>query len=153
MKGLVVCLKKLYEILIEPIMIYSCSTERVAQPYNQPLHLVDESCLFCKIITKKVPAKIIYEDDNIFAFHDIKPIAPVHFLIVPKMHIESLNHSHAEHSSILARMLMLAPQLAAEQGCREGRAGGFKLLANNGIDGGQEIFHLHFHVIGGARPW
>jgi histidine triad (HIT) family protein len=134
-------------------MIHSCLTEQAAQPYNPLFHLVDENCLFCKIIAKKIPAKIIYEDHDILAFQDIKPIAPVHFLIVPKIHIESLSHSHTEHFSILTGILMLAPQLAVEQGCRKGRAGGFKLLANNGIDAGQEVFHLHFHVIGGARSW
>jgi histidine triad (HIT) family protein len=134
-------------------MTYFCSTEQAVQPHNYPLHLVDENCLFCKIITKKIPAKIIYEDDDILAFHDIKPHAPVHFLIVPKTHIESLNHLHTEHFAVLTRILILAPQLAAEQGCREGRAGGFKLLVNNGLEGGQEILHLHFHVMGGKRPW
>ncbi len=134
-------------------MMHSCSTEQAVQPHSQSPHLADENCLFCKIIAKKIPAKIVYEDADILAFHDIKPAAPVHFLIVPKVHIESLNHLHTEHFSVLTRILMLAPQLAAEQGCREGRTGGFKLLINNGVEGGQEIFHLHFHIMGGKRPW
>jgi histidine triad (HIT) family protein len=120
---------------------------------SQIPHLTDEHCLFCKIVAKKIPAKIIYEDDNILAFNDINPIAPVHFLIIPKTHIESLNHLDHTQLPLITQMISLAPRLAAEQGCRDGRNGGFRLLTNSGIDGGQEIFHLHFHVIGGARPW
>jgi histidine triad (HIT) family protein len=113
----------------------------------------DENCIFCKIIAGKIPSKKVYEDEEIFAFHDINPAAPVHFLMVPKAHIESLNHLHTEHAALLGRMLALAPKLAAEQGCRMGREGGFRVVVNTGLDGGQEVFHLHVHVMGGERPW
>jgi histidine triad (HIT) family protein len=113
----------------------------------------DENCIFCKIIAGKIPCKKVYEDDEIVAFHDINPAAPVHFLMVPKTHIESLNHLQVEHGALLGRMLALAPKLAAEQGCRPGREGGFRVVVNTGLDGGQEVFHLHVHVMGGQRPW
>jgi histidine triad (HIT) family protein len=113
----------------------------------------DENCIFCKIIAGKISSKKVYEDEEIFAFHDINPAAPVHFLMIPKAHIESLNHLYAEHSALLGRMLALAPKLAAEQGCRPDREGGFRVVINTGLDGGQEVFHLHVHVMGGERPW
>jgi histidine triad (HIT) family protein len=113
----------------------------------------DADCVFCNIIAGKIPCKKIYEDAEIVAFHDINPAAPVHFLMVPKAHIESLNHLQVEHSALLGRMLALAPQLAAQQGCRSGREGGFRVVINSGSDGGQEVFHLHVHVMGGQRPW
>lgn len=118
---------------------------------TQPSHAQD--CIFCKIIAGTIPCKKVYEDDEILAFHDINPAAPVHFLMIPKAHIESLNHLEANHNALLGRMLALAPQLAAEQGCRPGREGGFRVVINTGVDGGQEVFHLHVHVMGGERPW
>ena len=113
----------------------------------------DDNCIFCKIVAGKIPSKKVYEDEDVFAFHDINPAAPVHFLMIPKAHVESLNHVTAEHAPVLAKMLALAPKLAAEQGCRTGREGGFRLVTNTGTDGGQEVFHLHWHVMGGQRPW
>jgi histidine triad (HIT) family protein len=113
----------------------------------------DSNCIFCKIIAGQIPSRKIYEDEDCYAFHDINPAAPVHFLIVPKAHIESLNHLEAEHAALLGRMLALAPKLAAQQGCRPGREGGFRVLINSGVDGGQEVFHLHIHIMGGQRPW
>lgn len=121
---------------------------------NESVYHTDKNCIFCNIVNKKIPAKIIYEDQDIIAFNDIKPIATVHFLIIPKIHIESLSNVDANnqaHLSMITRILTLAPKLAALQGCKQGREGGFKLLTNNGLDGGQEVFHLHFHVIGGSR--
>ncbi len=115
--------------------------------------LHDVNCLFCKIIAGTIPCKKAYEDDEVLAFHDINPAAPVHFLIVPKTHLESLNHAQANHAALLSKIVLLAPKLALEQGCRNGQEGGFKLLFNSGKDGGQEIFHIHAHVMGGARPW
>ena len=120
---------------------------------EQKLNTQDANCIFCKIIAGTIPCKKVYEDDEILAFHDINPAAPVHFLMVPKAHIESLNHLHTEHTALLGRMLALAPKLAQEQGCRTGREGGFRVVVNTGVDGGQEVFHLHVHVMGGARPW
>jgi histidine triad (HIT) family protein len=111
------------------------------------------NCVFCKIVAGQIPCKKVYEDDEILAFHDINPAAPVHFLIIPKNHLESLNHIDSSHSVLLARMLILAPKLAIEQGCQSGREGGFRMVTNTGVDGGQEVFHLHLHIMGGARPW
>jgi histidine triad (HIT) family protein len=113
----------------------------------------DLNCLFCKIVAGDIPCKRVYEDDEVLAFHDIRPSAPVHFLIIPKTHIESLAHAQPEHALLLSKMFLLAPKLAAEQGSRTGRDGGFRVLTNTGSDGGQEVFHLHLHVMGGARPW
>jgi histidine triad (HIT) family protein len=116
-------------------------------------------CTFCKIAAKQIPAKMVYEDDEVSAFHDINPAAPVHMLIVPKQHIATLADCDASHAGLLSKMLLLAPKLAEEQGCgyvasaEAGSAGGFKTLINTGPNGGQEVYHLHLHVIGGPRPW
>ncbi|GAB3546170.1 histidine triad nucleotide-binding protein [Noviherbaspirillum agri] len=117
------------------------------------------NCIFCKIAAKQIPTKAIYEDENLIAFHDINPAAPVHFLIVPKQHIATLSDCNESHAALLGKMMLLAPKLAQEQGCgfeasAEGSGtGGFKTLFNTGPDGGQEVYHLHLHVIGGPRPW
>jgi histidine triad (HIT) family protein len=102
-------------------------------------------CIFCKIVNGSIPAKKIYEDDDVIAFNDINPSARVHFLIVPKLHIESLASCEDEHQVLLGKMLLLAPQIAKEQGLT-----GFKTLINTGKDGGQEVFHIHMHVLGGG---
>ena len=108
----------------------------------------DANCTFCKIVAGQIPSRKIHEDDDLLAFHDIHPAAPVHFLIIPKLHLPSLlDASTAEHERLLGRMLMLAPRLAREQGA----GNGFKALFNTGADGGQEVYHLHLHVIGGHR--
>lgn len=117
------------------------------------------NCIFCKIASKQIPSKTVYEDDDVIAFHDINPAAPVHVLIVPKQHIPSLSDCDESHSALLSKMMLLAPKLAEEQGCGytsgDGGVGGggFKTLFNTGPDGGQEVYHLHLHVIGGPRPW
>jgi histidine triad (HIT) family protein len=103
-------------------------------------------CIFCKIISGAIPCKKIYEDDEVIAFHDIKPMAKVHFLIVPKLHVETLKDCDTSHQQLLGKMLLLAPQLAAEQGLK-----GFKTLINTGKEGGQEVFHIHIHVFGGGK--
>lgn len=102
-------------------------------------------CLFCKIIAGDIPSALIYEDDDVIVFNDIKPMAKVHFLIVPKLHIESLKSCDEAHQALLGKMLLLAPKLAEEQGLN-----GFKTLINTGREGGQEVFHIHVHVFGGA---
>ncbi len=117
-----------------------------------PLHS-DPDCIFCKIIAGKIPSKKVYEDEEIYAFHDIHPWAPVHFLMIPKTHITSLAHVGAEHVGLLGRMMTLAPKLAMQEGCNPYPQGGFRILSNTGAEGGQEVQHLHFHVIGGSRPW
>lgn len=103
-----------------------------------------DDCIFCKIIAGQIPAKKIYEDDDLIAFHDIHPIAKVHFLMVPKLHVASLAECDSNQQAILGKMLLLAPKLAAEQGLR-----GFRTMINTGKEGGQEVFHLHVHVFGG----
>lgn len=113
----------------------------------------DENCIFCKIIAGKIPSKKVYEDEEIFAFHDIHPWAPVHFLMVPKRHIPSLAHVSAADQALLGRMMTLAPQLALDQGCLPYPEGGFRTVINTGEQGGQEVHHLHMHVMGGPRPW
>lgn len=113
----------------------------------------DPHCIFCKIIHGAIPSRKVFEDDEILAFHDHAPWAPVHFLMVPKQHITSLAHVGTEHAAMLGRMLLLAPKLALEQGCKPYPEGGFRVVANTGAQGGQEVQHLHFHVMGGPRPW
>ena len=112
-----------------------------------------ENCLFCKIAAGKIPSRKVYEDDALLAFHDINPWAPVHFLIIPKIHIASMAQIGPEHESLLGRMMMLAPRLALEQGCQPYPEGGYRILTNTGAEGGQEVHHLHLHVMGGPRPW
>jgi histidine triad (HIT) family protein len=103
-------------------------------------------CIFCKIISGVIPSKKIYEDTDFIAFHDIKPMAKVHFLIVPKLHVETLNDCDESHQALLGKALLLAPKLAAEQGLA-----GFKTLINTGHEGGQEVFHIHIHAFGGGK--
>lgn len=113
----------------------------------------DPNCLFCKIIAGQIPSKKVYEDNEFFAFHDIHPAAPVHFLMVPKRHIPSMAQVTADDAPLLGRMMALAPRLALEQGCSPYPDGGFRAVVNTGAEGGQEIHHLHLHVMGGPRPW
>ena len=105
-------------------------------------------CIFCKIVAGEIPSRKVYEDSDVIAFHDINPVAPVHFMIVPKEHIASLADAHARHEMLLGRMLLLAPILAKEQGLPDG----FRTVINTGRGGGQEVFHLHMHIIGGNGP-
>jgi histidine triad (HIT) family protein len=109
----------------------------------------DSNCIFCRIVSGEIPSRRIHEDDDVIVFHDIHPAAPVHLLIVPKLHVESLITAQPEHQALLGKMLLLAPRLAREQGATDG----FRIVINNGPDGGQEVYHLHVHVMGGPRPW
>ncbi|MDW5415405.1 histidine triad nucleotide-binding protein [Iodobacter sp. CM08] len=102
-------------------------------------------CLFCKIAAGEIPAKKVFEDDDVIAFHDIHPVAPVHFLVVPKVHVDSLAHATTEHQAVLGKMLLLTAKLAKEQGLDDG----YRTIINTGHGGGQTFFHLHMHVIGG----
>ena len=113
----------------------------------------DPNCIFCKIVRGEIPAKKIHDDAEVIAFHDIRPQAPVHFLIIPKAHITSMSHVEDQHAGLLGKMMALVPKLAKQEGCRPYPEGGFRLVCNTGADGGQEVPHLHFHVIGGPRPW
>lgn len=116
-----------------------------------------ENCIFCKIIAKQIPSDAIYEDEDLLAFKDIHPAAPVHFLIIPKLHLATLADAQPVHAELLGKMLELAPKLAQQQGCgviknTDGSlTGGYKTLINTGPDGGQEVYHLHMHVMGGVK--
>lgn len=102
-------------------------------------------CIFCKIVAGSIPSTQIYSDEDVVVFKDINPLAPVHFLIVPREHIESLASCGASHQALLGKMLLLAPKLAKEQGLA-----GFRTMINTGREGGQEVFHIHVHVFGGG---
>lgn len=103
-------------------------------------------CIFCKIINKEIPSEIIYEDDQVVAFKDINPLAPVHLLAIPKKHRESLQQCSQEDESLLGHLLIVARQLAQKFGVSES---GYRVVTNIGEDGGQVVKHLHFHVLGG----
>ena len=109
----------------------------------------DPNCIFCKIIAGQIASKKAYEDEELLAFHDIHPWAPVHVLVIPKLHIATLSETGPEHEALLGRMLGLAPRLMKELKVDNG----FRTLINTGRDGGQEVYHLHMHVMGGPRPW
>lgn len=91
----------------------------------------DPGCLFCKIVAGQIPSRLVYQDDEIYAFHDIHPWAPVHFLMIPKIHIPSLAVVADAHAALLGRMMVLAPKLALQEGCNPYPEGGFRLLSNN----------------------
>lgn len=109
---------------------------------------MSENCIFCKIVAGQIPCRKLYEDDDVLVFHDIHPVAPVHFMLIPKVHVASLDDCDERHRDILGKILILAPRLAREQGL----ADGFRTVINTGKGGGQEVFHLHVHVIGGNGP-
>ncbi len=102
----------------------------------------DVNCIFCKIARGEIPAKKIYDDDEVMAFHDIRPQAPVHFLLVPKAHIPTLYDARPAHQAALGKMLGLAGRLAREAGATDG----FRTIINNGRVGHQEVYHVHMHV-------
>lgn len=104
-------------------------------------------CIFCKIAQGELPSRKVYEDDELLAFHDIHPAAPVHLLVIPKLHVASLAECDGRHGEVLGKMLLLAPKLAQDHGLVDG----FKTVINTGKGGGQVVFHLHVHIIGGAN--
>lgn len=101
-------------------------------------------CLFCKIVAGDIPARKLYEDDQVVAFHDIGPQAPVHFLVIPKKHIRTLNDLTEEDKALVGHIAFTAQRLAREQGCEAG----FRLVMNCNEQGGQTVYHLHMHVLG-----
>ena len=107
-----------------------------------------QDCIFCKIVRGEIPSRKVYEDDEMLAFHDIRPQAPVHFMLVPKRHIASLAEATADDGPLLGRLLTLAGRLAREQGSPDG----FRTIVNTGRIGRQDVMHLHVHVIGGPKP-
>ena len=116
-----------------------------------------DNCIFCKIGAGQIPAQVVFEDDEVLAFKDINPAAPVHLLVIPKQHIDTLSDATDAHTALLGKMLALAPKLAGEHGIgvtvgADGkRSGGYKTLINSGPNGGQEVYHLHLHLIGGRK--
>lgn len=106
------------------------------------------ACIFCKIIKKEIPAKVVYEDDLVLAFWDINPQAPVHLLIIPKKHIPAAMDIKDEDSGILLRLYQFVQKTARDQGLE---ASGFRLVINNGRDAGQAVDHLHIHLLGGRK--
>lgn len=104
-------------------------------------------CLFCKIIEGEIPSTKVYEDDLCYAFLDVAPQAPVHMLVVPKVHISSTNELTEENASVVAHIFTVIPKLAQENGLKNG----YRIINNVGEDGGQTVKHLHFHVLGGAN--
>jgi histidine triad (HIT) family protein len=107
-------------------------------------------CLFCKIAAKKIPAKLVYEDPDLFAFEDISPQAPTHILICPRKHFESLTEASPEDQAVLGRLQLVAAQLARERDLLDG----YRTVLNSGRGAGQSVFHLHLHLLGGrAFRW
>jgi len=107
-----------------------------------------QDCVFCKIVRGEIPSKKVYEDEDILAFHDIQPVAPVHFMVIPKRHIASLAEATADDAMVLGRILTLTGRLAKEQGSPEG----YRTIINTGRIGRQDVMHVHVHVLGGPNP-
>jgi len=107
-----------------------------------------EECVFCKIANKKIPAKVVYEDEEILAFDDINPQAPVHVLVIPKEHFASLNDMPGGKQKLLGRILIQAREIARQKGIGER---GYRIVLNTEKDSGQDVFHIHFHILGGRR--
>ncbi len=103
-------------------------------------------CIFCKIVNGEIPAKVVYEDDKVMAFHDINPQAPVHVLVIPKKHISTLNDIEEGDRELIGHIFLIIKKIAKELGIAES---GYRVLVNCNRDGGQEIYHLHFHILGG----
>ena len=108
----------------------------------------DPNCIFCKIIRGEIPSTRVYEDDDVLAFRDIHPSAPVHLLVIPKQHISGLAAVEPSDQPVLGKMMLVASQVAREQGSTEG----FRTIINDGRIGRQDVFHLHMHVLGGPTP-
>mgnify|MGYP006267002855 CR=1 FL=1 len=108
--------------------------------------MTDPDCLFCKIVRREIPAKMVFEDPDLLAFEDINPKAPMHVLVIPRRHIATLNDTRPEHAQLLGRMIFAARDLAAERGLA---AGGYRAVFNCNADAGQSVFHIHLHVLGG----
>lgn len=105
------------------------------------------SCLFCRIIAGEIPSKKVYEDDYVYAFYDIAPMAPVHVLLIPKQHMDSADAVNAENSVYVAKIFEAIPKVAAELGLENG----YRVITNCGEDGCQSVKHLHFHLLGGKK--
>src|SRR5205814_6989740 len=108
-------------------------------------------CLFCKIVQKEIPAKVLFENDELLAFSDIKPVAPTHALVIPKRHIESLNQASPDDAALLGKLLLAAQRVAREAGIDKA---GWRAVVNNGENAGHSVFRVHAHVLGGrSMAW
>ena len=107
-----------------------------------------DDCVFCKIIKGEIPSEKVYEDDEIFAFKDINPVAPIHILVIPKKHIETLLEVTEEDSKLIAKIYMAINKIAKDLGIEKD---GFRVVANCGRDSGQEVMHIHFHMLAGKK--
>ena len=107
-----------------------------------------EDCLFCKIIKGEIPSTKVYEDEDILAFNDINPAAPIHILVIPKKHIESLAHMQKEDEAIVGKIYGVINKIAEEKGFKDN---GYRVIVNCGKDAGQEVMHLHFHILAGTK--
>ena len=105
-------------------------------------------CIFCKIINKEIPSNIVYEDEEILAFKDIAPQAPIHIVVIPKKHIEKITQIQKEDEVLIGKIYSVINQIAKEQGIAEE---GFRVIINCGENGGQEVKHIHFHLLGGTK--
>lgn len=106
-----------------------------------------ENCIFCRIARGEIPSRKVYEDEDVLAFHDIHPVAPVHFLMIPRLHIASLYDCDMSHEAVLGKIMALSGRLAREQGANDG----FRTIVNTGRIGRQEVYHVHVHIIGGPE--
>lgn len=106
------------------------------------------NCIFCKIVNGEIPSNKIYEDEKVYAFYDINPEAPIHFLVIPKEHIESCNDISEKNSSIISHIFLVINKLVKEVGINEE---GYRIVNNCGKNGGQTVDHIHFHIIGGKQ--
>lgn len=109
---------------------------------------MSEDCLFCKIISKEIPADIVYEDDKVLAFRDINPQAPIHILIIPHKHINTINDANKDDQNLLGYMVLVAAQIAKDNGVDES---GYRLVMNCNAEGGQTVFHIHLHILAGRQ--
>ena len=106
-----------------------------------------ENCIFCKIVRGEIPSRKVHEDELVFAFHDINPVAPVHFMIIPKEHVASMVQLEEKHAVAMGRIMVLAQRLAAQEGSTDG----FRTIINTGHIGRQDVMHVHVHIIGGSE--
>jgi histidine triad (HIT) family protein len=109
---------------------------------------MNDDCLFCKIVAGEIPSEKVYEDQRVTAFRDINPVAPTHILIVPNKHIASVNELTPDDEALVGHLFTTAKELAQQEGIAES---GYRLIINTGPDGGQEVYHLHLHLIGGHK--
>jgi histidine triad (HIT) family protein len=107
-----------------------------------------ENCLFCKIAQKEIPSRVVYEDDEVLVFHDVDPKAPVHVLLIPKVHISSMNDVGQDDIQVIAHLTSLIPRIASTLGVKDN---GYRIVINCGSDGGQTVGHIHYHLLGGRE--